>query len=187
MSADESELQQLAIKPPVKRPFTIALIDKNSNNPLKSSIQRIGENILVGTYEHDPVLQTVISLLKEFNEKKLKKLPKVWQQRFKEFSLDENDFIYVDEKLVIPEELRKPIFRSLHWGHPGSDAMLQAVAEIWWPRIHRDVVLLAQSCNQCQQAGKNLKTIIPQSKFGKLPAAENHNDEIALDSLVHLI
>ena len=59
--------------------------------------------------------------------------------------------------------------------------MPKAVADIWWPQIHRDVVPLAQSSNQCQQAGKNLKTIFPQSVFGKLPAAENHNDKVALD------
>ena len=81
---------------------------------------------------------------------------------------------------MIPEELRKPIFRSLQ-GHRGRDSMLQAVADIWWPRIHRDIVLLAQSCPQCQQAGKNLKTLKTQSKFGKLPAADAHNDEIAMD------
>ena len=40
------------------------------------------------------------------------------------------------------------------------------------------MVLLDQSCSQCQQAGK---TNIPQSDFEKLPEAENHNDEIALD------
>ena len=50
--------------------------------------------------------------------------------------------------------------------------MLQAVADIWWPRIHRDIVLLAQSCPQCQQAGKKLKTLKTQSEFGKIPAAE---------------
>ena len=105
----------------------------------------------------------------------------MWQQRFKEPSLDENNFIYVDERLVIPEELRRPIYRSLHWGHPGRDAMLQAIADIWWPQIHRDIVLLAQTLSKCQQAVKILKTIIPQSDFGKLPAVENHNHELALD------
>ena len=178
---EQNQLQELAIKPPVKRPFTLALVDKSSKIPLKSSIQRIGENILAGTYESDQTLQTVIQLLKQFDTKKFKKLPKVWQNRFKEFSLDENDFIYVDERLVIPEELRRPIFRSLHWGHPGQDAMLQAVADIWWPQIHREIVLLAQKCNQCQQSGKNLKTLLPQTNYGKLPEAEKINDELALD------
>ena len=105
----------------------------------------------------------------------------MWQNRFKEFSLDENDFIYVDERLVIPEELRRPIFRSLHCGHPGRDATLQAVADIWWPQIHREIVLLAQTCNQCQPSGKNLKTLLPQTNYGKLPEAEKFNDELALE------
>ena len=105
----------------------------------------------------------------------------MWQNRFKEFSLDENDFIYVDERLVIPEELRRPIFRSLHWGHPGRDVMLQAVADIWWPQIHREIVLLTQTCNHCPQSGKNLKTLLPQSNYEKLSEAEKFNDELALD------
>ena len=48
---EEQQLQAIAIKSPIKRPITLALIDKNSSTPLKSSIRRIGENILAGTYE----------------------------------------------------------------------------------------------------------------------------------------
>ena len=66
-------------------------------------------------------------------------------------------------------------------GHPGRDALLHAVADIWWPQLHREIVLLAQTCQQCQQSGKNLKTLLPQTKYGKLPAADNVNDELALD------
>ena len=67
---EQIQLQELAIKPPVKRPFTLALVDKSSKIPLKSSIQRIGENILAGTYESDQTLQTVKQLLKQFDTKK---------------------------------------------------------------------------------------------------------------------
>ena len=165
---EEQQLQAIARKPPIKRPITLALIDKNSNTPLKSSIQRIGETILAGTYKSDQTLQKVITLIQHYDEKQFKKFPKVWQNRFNELSLDENNFLYLDERLVIPEELRRPIFRSLHWGHPGRDSMLQAVADIWWPQIHREIVLLAQTCNQCKDSGKNLKTIKPQSNFWKI-------------------
>ena len=143
-ASETQNLHELAIKPPVKRPITLALIDKSSSTPLKSSIQRIGENMLAATYDCDPLLQSIIAILQNFEQKKFKKLPKVWQQRYNELRIDENIFIYIDERLVIPEELRRPIFRSPHWGHPGRDIMLQAVAYIWWPRIHREVVLLAQ-------------------------------------------
>ena len=180
-ASETRKMHELAIKPPVKRPITLALIDKTSNTPLKSSIQRIGENMLAATYDCDPLLQSSITLLQNFDQKKFNKLPKVWQQRYNELRLDENNFIYIDERLVIPEELRRPIFRSLHWGHPGRDTMLRAVADLWWPRIHREIVLLAQSCSQCQKAGKNLKTVQKQSEYGKLPAADTHNGEIAID------
>ena len=43
------------------------------------------------------------------------------------------------------------------------------------------MVPLAQFSSQCQQGGKSLKTLIPRSKLGKLPAAENHNDHLAFD------
>ena len=58
--------------------------------------------------------------------------------------------------------------------------MLQAVADIWWPRIHRDIVSLAQSCPICRQAGKNLKTL-KLSEVGNLPAVDAHNDELIID------
>ena len=125
------QLQELAIKPPVKRPLTLALVDKDSSTPLKSSIPRIGENMFAATYECYLLLQSIIILLQNYAQKKFNNLPKVWQQRFKDLRLDENNFIYIDERLVMPEELRRPIFRSLHWGHPGRDTMLQSVADIW--------------------------------------------------------
>ena len=75
------------------------------------------------------------------NQQKLKKLSNVWQERFTELQLEENDFIYIDEELVFPAELKKAIFRSLQWGN----AMLQAVADIRLLRIQRDIVLFAKS------------------------------------------
>ena len=110
MTKKELEKQQLpesAIKPPIKRHFTLALIDENSNIQLKSSNQRIGENILAGTYEFDQTLESVLKLLKQFDAKQFKKLPKIWRNRFNKLSLYGNNFIYIDERLVIPEELRR--------------------------------------------------------------------------------
>ena len=75
--SETSKLHKIAIKPPVKRPITLALIDKTSTIPLKSSIQRIGENILAGTYEHDPLLQSIIDILNNHNQQKMNKLLKV--------------------------------------------------------------------------------------------------------------
>ena len=55
-ASETRKLHELAIKLPVKRPITLALIDKISSTPLKSNIQRIGENMLAATYDCDPLL-----------------------------------------------------------------------------------------------------------------------------------
>ena len=59
--------------------------------------------------------------------------------------------------------------------------MLRYVADIWWPKIHREVVTTAKSCDQCNAAGKNIKSLLKQNQFGKIPKSEKPNDEIALD------
>ena len=46
-------------------------------------------------------------------------------------------------------EAAKKLFNSLHYGHPGRDAMLSMVGDIWWPRIHREVIDQARLCDQC--------------------------------------
>ena len=77
--------------------------------------------------------------------------------------------------------MRQAVLNSLHKGHPGRDAMLASVDEVWWPQIHRQIVALAMTCKNCQNAGKNIKTLKRQGEFGKLKQAEKPNEEIALD------
>ena len=64
---------------------------------------------------------------------------------------------------------------------PGRDAILSVITDIWWPRIHREVIDQARLCEQCRQSGKNLKCILKQSQTGKLPEAKEQNEDIALD------
>ena len=83
-----------------------------------------------------------------------------WKSVQKSLSLDEDGFIYMDEKLVIPKGLRDALFRSLHWGHPGRDAMLREAADIWWPGLYKEIVWLANVCPECGKASKNIKPIL---------------------------
>ena len=85
----------------------------------------------------------------------------------------------MDERLVIPKALRPIILRSLLYGHPGRDSMLAKVANVWWPRFHREVVGIAQTCQQCKTSGKNIKPILRQKQIGKI--GKEINQEIAID------
>ena len=87
----------------------------------------------------------------------------------------------MDYRLVIPKDTRENMLRAIHFGHAGRDAMLREASDVWWPRIHCEIVEKARNCNECRLTGKNRKCMKAQNEFGKLPAANQPNEEISLD------
>ena len=75
----------------------------------------------------------------------------------------------MDQRLVIPKEMRENVMRAIHYGHAGRDAMLREAFDLWWPKIHREIVEKAQRCAESQKAVKNLKCLESQKDFGKIP------------------
>ena len=174
-NANMSELQiEAANKPPIKTPicFSVRQIEV---------LQTLGNRTFVSQYESDEFIQKVIGLLKKPDTTKINRLPTPWREKFKCLSLDANNFLYMDERLVVPKALRPIIIGSVHYGHPGRETMLATVSNVWWPRVHREVVALAKTCAQCQEVGMNIKTILKQKQVGKLPQCTDSNQEIAVD------
>ena len=75
--------------------------------------------------------------------------------------------------------------RSLHYEHPGCDSMLATVSNVWWPRLHREVVAIALTCKKCSESGKNIKTLLIQKLVGKPREWIENNQEIAIDFANH--
>ena len=131
-----------------------------------SAIELPNEKLLPANYFADKTIQRVIAIVKNYNNTAVSRLPPPWREKFQSFSIDERNFLYMDNRLVIPQSMRAMIMCSLQYGHPGRDAMLSMVSDIWWPRIRREVIDQARLCEQCLQSGKNLKCIQSQ-KNGK--------------------
>ena len=77
--------------------------------------------------------------------------------------------------------MRQAVLNSIHSGHPGRDAMLGSVDEVWWPQMYKQIVASAKTCKSCQNAGKNIKVIKRQSEFGAIQKTKQVNEEVALD------
>ena len=137
--------------------------------------------MLASSYQDSENLQKIIVVMKNPTKGKIIALDSPWRERFSFPSLDKNNFLYLDDRLVIPKLLQCPIKIPLHWGHPCRDQMLRQIADFWWPKIHRDIVLLTKTCKKCQEVGKSIKPLLRQKQFGKLPTSNKTNEEIAID------
>ena len=150
-SGDASTFE-FANKPPLKIPNCYSV------NQTKI-LQTLGNYTFAAHFESDDFLQKIVGLMKKPDSTKINRLPAPWRKKVKCFSLDSNNYLYMDERLIIPKLLRPVLIQSLHYGHPGRDSMLKTVSNIWWPHLHREVVGIAKGCQQCQVAGKNIKPL----------------------------
>ena len=155
------EIIQVADQPPIKTPvcYTKHQIEV---------LQTLGKFTFAAHYETDEFLQKVTQLLKKPDSTKINRLPTPWREKFRCLSLDQHDFLYLDERLIIPKVLRPIIMRSLHYGHPGRDSMLATVSNVWWPRLHREVVAIARTCPQCSESGKTIRPLLTLKQVGSV-------------------
>ena len=142
---------------------------------------KISKVYVQAKYESDKTIQKVIRLVKDRNVAVISRLPPPWRKKFNSFSVDEKSLLFMDQRLVIPKDMRENLLCAIHFGHAGRDAMLKEAADVWWPRIHREIIEKARKCPECLKAGKNLKCNKSQSEFGKLPETNEPNEEISVD------
>ena len=67
--------------------------------------------------------------------------------------------LWMDERLVIPISLCRPIINRIHRYHRGKASIIDAAGDIWYSYIHRSVASAAEECAMCTAAGKKLKTL----------------------------
>ena len=91
------------------------------------------------------------------------------------------DCLLIDERIVIPTQLRQTVLDSLHLTHPGLAAMLGLSNHVWFPHIHRPIVQMAQNCKHCTEKGKNLKPIIGKKHSFKMEPEVEPNEEVRFD------
>ena len=108
------ELMRMADQPPIKTPVCYSV----------TQLRIFYTFTFASKNEIDELLQKIILLLKKPDSTKINRLPTPWRNKFRCLSLDQHDFIYMDERLVISKTLGPLVIRSLQHGHPARDAML---------------------------------------------------------------
>ena len=65
--------------------------------------------------------------------------------------------------------------------HPGSWGMISLSQYALWPYMHKEILAKTSDCVPCTDIGKNLKSIIPKSKWHLHRACQEPNEEIQID------
>ena len=97
---------------------------------------RISKVYVQANFEKDKQLQKNIRFNIRFNIQScysthIARLPPSLREKFHSLSLDSNNLLYLDERLVIPKDMRDNMLTAIHFGHAGRDAVLREAAEVW--------------------------------------------------------
>ena len=89
--------------------------------------------------------------------------------------------VFYDDKLIIPQALRRTIITLRHKRHPAINKMSAAAKPFWWPKLTKEIQNKCDQCIRWKMAGKSIKSQIPMSETNYLPPTDKPNDEIQLD------
>ena len=147
----------------------IATIEKDTNTteskedtPLfRKKLQRVlGMQFIAAATKKDRNLRPLINFVKKRDWETIKNSYGPYWHSIRNRLHVREDCLLIDERIVIPTQLRQTVLDNLHLTHPGSAAMLDLCQHVWFPHIHRTIVHMAQNCKHCTEQGKNLKPII---------------------------
>ena len=77
------------------------------------SKSKISQNYVQANYENDRNIQKIIRLIKDKNPAVISHLPPPWREKFNSFSLDSKNLLYMDQRLVIPKDMRENVLRVI--------------------------------------------------------------------------
>ena len=88
--------------------------------------------------------------------------------------------VCVDERVAIPHSIQDAVLESLHLTHPGSWGIITLGQYAFWPFMQREILNKAAQCKPCTDIGKNLKQVVPASKWKPLFNCSEPNEELQI-------
>ena len=130
--------------------------------------------------KRDSVLREIRDCIIQNDERRCKAVSKQIYAHWNQLSVNDG-CILLDNRLTIPNALKGAVIDVLHATHPGSWGMTELANRLWWPFINRDLINKAKTCRPCTEFGKNLKSMIPKTKWSPMKPCVEPNEEIQID------
>ena len=111
----------------------------------------------------DPELTRVLNSMRQGDREKI---PQSYRAVFDKLSIRWG-FIFVNDQIVIPIDLRRRLLDILHFGHSGITKMTSKAKIFWWPGMRQDIENKVKECTACLASGKSLKNQLPKKTLRK--------------------
>ena len=133
--------------------------------------------LLMNETTNDPtLLKTLVCLERQQHEQ----IPDEYLPHKKKLST-RFGLVFIEDKIIVPKNLRTTIISLLHKGHPANNKMTTAARQFWWPKMTEAIQKKCESCIPCKMSGRNIKPNIPSTEKNNLPRLDNPNEEVQLD------
>ena len=72
--------------------------------------------------------------------------------------------LFAGDRIVVPEELERPVGDALHCRHSGSKTMVAESSILWWSGRKKDNKFKRSTCTASLSTGKKLKYQLPSTE-----------------------
>ena len=127
------------------------------------------------TTNYPNLLKTLVCLERQQHDL----IPEEYQSHKKKLS-SRFGLVFIEDKIIVPKNLRTTIISLLHKGHPAINKMSLAARHFCWPKMTDAIQKKRETCIPCKMSGKSIKPNIPYTEKNNLPPLNSPNEEIRL-------
>ena len=111
---------------------------------------------------NDPnLLKTLVRLVRQQHEM----IPEEYQTQRRKMS-SRFVLVFMEDRIIVPKNLRTTVISLLHKGHPAINKMTLAARHFWWPKMADAIQKECETCIACKMSDKSIKSNIkPKQKF----------------------
>ena len=161
----------------------IAAVEKNDWN-LEQAVRETEKSfstdlqLLMNETTNDPnLLKTLVCLERQQHEL----IPDEYQMYKRKLSSRFCLLVFMEDRIIVPKNLRFRVISLLHKGHSAINKMTLAARHFWWPKMTDAIEKKCETCIPCTMSGKRKKQNIPSTEKSSLPPVNSSNEEIQLD------
>ena len=136
-------------------------IQISSDWDLEETVRQVEQNFATDlktiageTTNDEKLLKTLVCI----ERKTMEQIPEEYKGYTKHLST-RSGVVFYDDKIIIPQTLRRTIITLLHKGHPAINKMSATAKPFWWPKLTKEIQNKCDECVPCKTTGKS---IIPQ-------------------------